>query len=539
MAGPSLRDETGTSETTSSEAQTPTLKPPRIVALGLPYDALMSFVTRCIRMFNYGSIAPVFFLYCLEIGLNELQTGTLLTCILVGDLVITLVLSTRADRFGRRRTLEIGAALKILAGVAFSCTSNYYVLVAAGIVGVISTSGGEIGPFIAIEQACLTDSVLAAKGIKAGTAEATSYIAILYGWYNAVGYVFQAIGALCSGLAVEKLQEGPYDWSALDAYRAVFICYGCLGAVMAGCYSTLSSACEPTAIKAAPLSPQADAGDGAPRSGAAPKSCLNTLAFCNIFSNYGLRRAESKYIVARLSLLFTLDAFAGAFVMQTWIAFWFNTTWSFDPSLLGYLLMASNIVAGASGIAAAYFVKKYGAMLTMIASHLPSNILLLAVPLMPTSVTAACMLVARFTISQMDVPARQSYVAMVVASDERSAAGGITNIVRSLGMSLAPSLLGYLSSASRTSPLFSSPWWIAGGLKIVYDITLYSLYICGSGLRSNEASAADKQKAEAKQAADTGETDVAAPPAMVIVKEAIEDADLAAQPLLDGHDDEH
>ena len=125
-----------------------------------------------------------------------------------------------------------------------------------------------------------------------------------------------------------------------------------------------------------------------------------------------------------------------------------------------------------SGIASAYFVKRFGPMLTMIASHLPSNILLLSVPFMPTAWSAAAMLVARFTISQMDVPARQTYVVMVVASDERSAAGGITNIVRSLGGSMAPALVGYLSSRPVGSFAFNSPWIIAGGVKIAYDTKL-------------------------------------------------------------------
>jgi predicted MFS family arabinose efflux permease len=216
--------------------------------------------------------------------------------------------------------------------------------------------------------------------------------------------------------------------------------------------------------------------------------------------NLGLRRAESQYIVARLSLMFSMDAFAGAFVMQTWIAFWFSARWGFSPDLIGYLLMGANVVAGASGIAAAHFVKRFGAMRTMIASHLPSNILLLAVPLMPTAASAAAMVVARFTISQMDVPARQAYVVSVVAKDEMSAAGGITGIARSLGMSLAPIILGWLSSAAvgdvASSPLFNAPWIISGVIKIIYDISLYGLYACGTGIRDAEKKAAEKDKAE-------------------------------------------
>jgi MFS family permease len=462
---------------------------PRVLACGLPYDGLISFLTRFLRMFNYGAIAPVFFLYMLELGFSEVETGALLTAILVGDLVITLYLSTRADAFGRRRTLVIGAALKVVAGAAFAASTSFPVLVAAGVVGVISTSGGEIGPFMAIEQAALTDSVLARGGAGGDDAGA---VAVLFGYYNLVGYAAQAAGALSSGVAVSYLLSDARGWSALDAYRAVFVAYGCVGGLMALLYATLTPHAE-----ARPKKPAAAAPAGAP---APAPCCPAALAPWLPAVQLGLRRRESKHIVARLALMFAMDAFAGAFVTQTWIAFWFAKRWAYDSAQLGYLVMGANVVAGGSGIAAAYFVRRFGAMLTMIASHLPSNILLLAVPLMPSGAAAAGMLVARFSISQMDVPARQAYVAMVVASDERSAAGGITNIVRSLGMSLAPLLLGYLSAAPVGSAAFNAPWLIAGAVKIVYDIVLYTLYRCDGTMSSGEAVAAKERADDAKDA---------------------------------------
>jgi MFS family permease len=342
---------------------------------------------------------------------------------------------------------------------------------------------------MAIEQAALTDSVLArgAGGDDAGA------VAVLFGYYNLVGYAAQAAGALASGVAVSYLLSDARGWSALDAYRAVFVAYGCVGGLMALLYATLTPHAE-----ARPKKPAAAAPAGAP---APAPCCPAALAPWLPAVQLGLRRSESKYIVARLALMFAMDAFAGAFVMQTGIAYWCSQQWSFNSALLGYLLMGANVVAGASGIAAAYFVKRFGAMLTMIASHLPSNVLLLAVPLMPSAPTAAAMLVARFSISQMDVPARQAYVTMVVASDERSAAGGITNIVRSLGMSLAPLLLGYLSSAPPGSLAFNSPWIIAGVVKIAYDIILYTLYRCDGTMTSGEVVAAKERADDAKSEA--------------------------------------
>lgn len=428
------------------------------------------FLTRFLRMWNYGAIAPIFFLYCLEIGLSSVRTGVLISSILVGDMFVTLYLTTWADEIGRRKTLIVGSILKVGAGVSFALTKNFAVLIAVGVLGVISTSGGETGPFMSIEQACLTE----ARGTNIN-------IAVLYGWYNAVGYCAQALGALASGLAVHLLKTKG-DWSDLEAFRAVFFSYSCVGGILALLYLCLRPGVE-VPYKLLPEEHSLEV----------KRRWAGRLSLLLPRLSLGLRRRESKYIVLRLSVLFAMDAFGGAFVMQTWISLWFHERWGFTPNLIGYLLMCANIVAGASGVAAAYFVTRFGAMNTMVVSHLPSNILLGLVPLMPSKLSAAFILVARFCISQMDVPARQAYVAMVVDSDERSAAGGITNIVRSLGMSAAPSLLGYLTSYPKTTIWFSAPWEIAAIIKILYDVILYTLYRTNKAIRENISKAAKTQ----------------------------------------------
>jgi hypothetical protein len=348
--------------------------------------------------------------------------------------------------------------------------------------------------------------------------EAAGRIAVILGWYNAAGYRAQAVGALGSGLAVARAQAA-FGWSPLESYRLVFYSYGAVGGLMGLLYLTISPTAE---ARKKPAAAAAATGGGDE-----PKACCPSwLAPLLPNANFGLRRPESAYIVARLCVLFAMDSFAGAFVMQTWIAFWFDRRWGFSSELVGYLLMASNVVAGASGVAAAYFVKRYGPMLTMVASHFPSNLLLLAVPFMPTGWAAAAMLVARFCISQMDVPARQAYVVMVVASDERSAANGITNVIRSLGMAAAPSIVGYLSSQSvDTGPLggltlFGSPWLIAGVIKCVYDMTLYGLYLTDTVMNKGVENAALKDDHERK--ADAGLAAAAASAAAAKAAEAAE-----------------
>lgn len=192
---------------------------------------------------------------------------------------------------------------------------------------------------------------------------------------------------------------------------------------------------------------------------------------------WGIKRKKTLKTLVSLSLLFAIDAFAGGFVMQSFLSYWFNKKWALDMSKLGGMLMITNIISGVSGVIASKLVNLIGAVQTMVLTHLPSNFLLMLIPVMPTQLFSVLMLFARSSIAQMDVPARQAYVAMVVDSDERSAAGGITNIARSLGLLTAPLFLGYLAESPVDSYLFSAPFFIAGSLKVLYDIAVGLCYI--------------------------------------------------------------
>ena len=179
---------------------------------------------------------------------------------------------------------------------------------------------------------------------------------------------------------------------------------------------------------------------------------------------------KSKGVVARLSGLFALDAFAGGLIVQSMMAYWFHVRWGVDEAVMGSLLFGANILAGISALLAVRIAKKIGLINTMVYTHIPSSIFLILVPLMPNLPLAIAALMARFSISQMDVPTRQSYTMAVVEPDERSAAMGVTSIARSVGAAFSPSLGGWLMSIP---VLFSAPFFLCGGLKIVYDILLY------------------------------------------------------------------
>lgn len=389
-------------------------------------DITLLFAARIVRLFAYGFLSVVLVLYLAEIGLPSGQIGLLLSLTLLGDAAISLWLTTSADRLGRRRMLLLGAALMTGAGVAFVITRNPLLLLVAAIVGVISPSGNEIGPFLSIEQASLTQLVTDRQRTR------------VFAWYNLAGSFATASGALCAGLLAQWLQNS--GWQPVDAYRTVIVLYAGIGGVLLVLFLLLSSAIE--------VRPLAAAATGS--------------------RLLGLHK--SRGVVLQLSALFALDAFAGGFIVQSIMAYWFHVHFGADVELIGAIFFGANLLAGISALLAVRIAARFGLINTMVFTHIPSNILLMLVPFMPTLPLAIGVLLLRFSISQMDVPTRQSYTMAVVAPDERSAASGVTSIARSLGAAASPALSGLLLASTVT---FSAPFIISGGLKIVYDLLLY------------------------------------------------------------------
>ncbi len=389
-------------------------------------DARLLFATRVVRLFAYGFLSVVLVLYLEQAGLSTPQIGLLLTLTLVGDTLISLYMTTAADRLGRRRMLLLGAGLMLFAGVLFVLTDNFLLLVIAATVGVISPSGGEIGPFLSIEQAGLSQTVPGEHRTR------------VFAWYNLVGSFAAALGAFAGGALTQALQTA--GRTPLESYRAAVFGYGGMGLLLGLMFLRLSPAVE------------------APGSNGAP----------GLSTRFGLHR--SRGVVLRLSALFALDAFGGGFVMQSILAYWFHVRFGVEPAVLGGIFFGANLLAGLSALSAARLAARIGLINTMVFTHIPSNILLILVPLMPNLPLAIAVFLLRFSVSQMDVPTRQSYTMAVVSPDERSAAAGVTGVARTVGASLAPVITGPLLAAPA---LLSLPLFLGGGLKIVYDLLLY------------------------------------------------------------------
>lgn len=388
-------------------------------------DVRLLFAARFVRLFAFGFLSITLALYLARLGHDPAHIGLLFTLALAGDVALSLWLTTHADRFGRRRMLMLGAALIVLVGLVFAGTETFWLLAIAAIVGVISPGGNEIGPFLSIEQAALTH-VTASKR-RTGT----------FAWYNLAGSAASAFGALCGGALLQALQQAALP--VLAAHRVLLVSYSALGVVILILFARLSPAVEVAPDAALPLS-----------------------------TRFGLHRSAG--IVAKLSALFALDSFAGGFIVQSLLALWFHKRFNVDAAALGAVFFAANILAALSFLAAARIAARIGLINTMVFTHIPSNLLLIAVPFMPTFEAAVTVLLVRYCICQMDVPTRQSYTMAVVSPDERSAAGGVTGVARSVGSALSPALSGMLLGSAVWS---GAPLVIAGALKIVYDVLLY------------------------------------------------------------------
>ena len=408
---------------TLRQADTPKGLPVREKRDSLGRDGGILFLTRAARMFSYGFVSVVLVLYLAGLGFSDGRIGLLLTLTLVGDTLVSLWITTQADRIGRKTMLMAGAVLMAVAGIPFALSGDFTVLLVAATLGVISPSGNEVGPFLAIEQASLSQILVDERRTS------------VFAWYNLTGSFATACGALAGGWTAQLLQHG--GMAPVVSYRVLVYAYAAFGLVLAVLFSRVSSAIE------------------------APPSAVP-------MGRLGLR--QSRRTVIKLSALFSLDAFAGGFVIQSIVAYWFHVRYGVAPGMLGSIFFVANVLAGLSALYAVRLAKRIGLIRTMVFTHVPSNLLLILVPLMPNLPLAITVLLLRFSISQMDVPTRQSYTMAVVSPEERSAAAGVTGIARTTGASVSPMLAGQLLAIPA---LAGVPFILAGGLKLLYDLLLY------------------------------------------------------------------
>lgn len=393
----------------------------------LSTDGKLILSARIIRTFAYGFLSIVLAIYLKLLGFNDVLIGVVLTATLVNSVIFTLIASFYADRIGRRKTLIIYGALMSIAGAIFLATENYFALIAAALIGTINVTGSETGAFLSIEQALLPQTVKNNK--KRNT---------VFALYNMAGTFAMSAGVLLSGLPT-ILQE-QYAMNQVESIKPLFLLYSVLGIGVIGIYFMLSNKIEVLL------------------SGNTANSVMQTLS------------PQSKQIVGKLSGLFAVDSFAGGFVIQSIVSLWFFTKFGVDLAAISVIFSMAGVLTAFSFFAAAKIADRIGLVNTMVFTHIPSNVFLILVGFAPSLPLAIAFYLARMTLSQMDVPTRQSYIVAVVGEDERTPAAGITNISRNISQAVSPSLTGYIL---QILPTLSAPFILGGALKIAYDIALY------------------------------------------------------------------
>jgi MFS family permease len=392
----------------------------------LSRDGKLLLAAKIVRTFAYGFLSVILAIYLKLIGFDDLLIGLVLTVTLVNSVIFTLIASFYADRIGRRRTLVIYAALMSISGAIFVTTENHVMLIIAAFIGTINVTGSETGAFLTIEQSILPQTV---KNIKKRN--------IIFAIYNMAGTFAMSAGVLLSGLPTIIQQQFGEILNQIDSIKPLFILYSLSGIVVIGIYLLLSNRIEVEGKIARPLT--------------------QTLS------------PMSKNIVGKLSGLFAIDSFAGGFVIQSIVSFWFFTKFGADLTTLSYIFSVAGILTAFSFIVAAKIADKVGLINTMVFTHIPSNILIILVAVAPSLSVAIAFYLIRMALSQMDVPTRQSYIVAVVNKEERTAAAGITNISRNISQAISPSLTGIIINTFT----LSTPFIIGGLLKIAYDIALY------------------------------------------------------------------
>lgn len=392
------------------------------MTLTISRDGWLLFASCAVRSFAYGFLSVILGLYLDASGLSAATIGWIFTAALAGGAVMTLVLTSVADTVGRKFLLIVGALLMAGAGATFAVTNHALFLAVAAVLGTISPSGKDIGPFLSIEQAILPQT------------SDDRHRTTIFSIYNLIGSLAGALGALA--VAVPQM----FSLSKLVGFRMLIWAYVISAVLLALLFSLLSPNVEGAKKRAA----------------AAPKTGLH----------------QSRSIVLKLAALFSLDALAGAFIVQSIMAYWFYLRYNVDLKSLGGIFFGTNLLAALSFLAAPAIARRFGLLNTMVFTHLPSNVLLLFVPLMPNVEWAVAVLLLRHLLSQMDVPTRQSYTMAVVEPDERAASAGVLSVARNAGAAVAPLFTGAILAA----PALGLPFLLAGGLKIVYDLWIFAVF---------------------------------------------------------------
>jgi MFS family permease len=386
---------------------------------GLTGDVRRLLAGKGVRAFADGAVAIILPTYLLQLGYSPFEIGIVITSTLLGSALATLAVGFLAHHYSRRWLLWVACVLMAATGIGFALTHQYWPILVIAFLGTLNPSSGDVSLFLPIEQTMLAETTK------------SSQRTAVFARYSLAGTLMGAVGTLAASLP--SVVERQFGLSSLTALQLAFWGYGAIGLFALLLYW--------------PLSPSVEAMPAD-----APKTVLS----------------KSRGIVLGLAALFSLDAFAGGFAVQSLLTLWLYEAYHLSTATAAAILFWAGICTAISVLLSVPLAERFGLINTMVFTHLPANAFLILVPFAPNLTIAISLLLARSALSQMDVPARTSYVMAVVTPAERPAAASLTAVPRSLATALSPVIAGYLLTIST----FGWPLIICGGLKAIYDLLL-------------------------------------------------------------------
>lgn len=466
-------------------------------------DTWFVIVMRTCRMLAFGAVSLIFALFMSALGYSDSRIGLFMTATLAGDVMLSLLVTLVADRVGRRRVLFAGAAMMVVSGLVFVLFENYWILLFAAVVGVVSTTGTDFGPFRSIEESTLSHL----------TRPATR--ADVLSWYVTSSSLGSAVGTEISGRIVVALKSSRGDAHIKDLYHAIFWVYVATGAISMVLTLLMSKRCEiekqtpeddaqggtQAAEPLLEMQPRGsterdrndwsdDDGDNGPR-GATPglaKAQPASQSWFQRMMNYsGLSGGdwESRSVIIKLWILLTIDSLADGMVSYSLTNYYLAKKFDLSEAYLGDIMSISYLLMAVSTVFSGPLARYLGLINTMVFTHLPSSAAVLFFPMPQSLPLSIVLLFIRTGLNNMDQGPRAAFIAAVVKPEERTAVMGITATLRTLAATIGPSLTGFLADTDR----FWIAYVIAGALRIGYDLGLFYLFI---GIKMNAYEPADE-----------------------------------------------
>lgn len=433
-------------------------------------DAYLIILARCSRLLAYSATSLILALFFSALHFSDQFIGLFMTLTLLGDVLLSLCLTVIADRLGRRRVLFGGSMLMVLSGVIFALCSNFWILLFGAVVGVLSATGGDFGPFRAIEESTLSQLT---------TPKTRSDV---LAWYVTTASLGSAVGTELSGRVVELLQ-GREGWKLVDAYHAVFWIYAAMGLVNMVIALLLSSKCEigsePSESKTHEESEilldemdegehenEDDESESAKSEPPKPEHQAKKRLFAQISK-------ATRVIMYKLWFLLIVDSLADGMVSYSLTVYYMDRKFALPKSTLGDITSVSYILSSISTIFAAPLARRLGLINTMVFTHLPSSAAVLLFPTPSSIILTAALFFLRTGLNNMDQAPRTAFIAAVVRPEERTAVMGITSMLRTLASTAGPSVTGLLAG----NDSFWIAFVVAGALRIAYDLGLWAMFV--------------------------------------------------------------